>query len=140
MSRGSAAGRARGGWRWAPLAGVVLLGLTACRTTEPAPRAPPPVGAAATIGGAATAGVPRRSAGKPATDLNGSAVPEDLVQPALIRGFDQGGATACLPLAPDRRCLVRKDPLAEDCGRIKGEAYRCEDCSLICSKELAPRR
>jgi len=56
------------------------------------------------------------------------------LQPEPISGFNFKGPATCLPLAADRRCLHRPDPLAAACLAVQGQLLYCEDCSRLCSR------
>ena len=58
------------------------------------------------------------------------------LQPEPISGFNFKGPATCLPLAADRSCLRRVNPLEAACLAVKGQLLHCEDCSPLCSRSV----
>lgn len=62
---------------------------------------------------------------------------QELVQE--VRGYDVTGEVRCLPMKDESRCLVRPNPVREQCATQQGAVRRCDDCREICDKPLPPR-
>ena len=109
------------------LATLSLLLLTACRTSAPEGNQPAP-----------GQGAPHTT--EPVTVApHGAELPdltEDRTPSPVLAGFDQNGAVTCLAMAEGGHCLTRKDAFADACAAAKGQALHCEDCSVLCSKDI----